>query len=166
MKFILFSLVLLFTFTTNGYCQQSWVIDTARGNQTVTEGDILGQNSMFTGTIDSVSNITFYGWNFSRKTLTEVFTDCTNITFIDCNLMNVEFPDSSEFKFINSNPKRRKRVGDKIIFDSGDGQRWEKTIGLSPDGKNEMVVSTEKKVTPANEDFSFIDSRKPAPASN
>lgn len=69
-------------------------IQTARGPLEVKNGDTLQCNSMWVGTIDGLDKVTFVGWNFSRDIPhTEVFTHCTNLTFIDCNLNNVELQD-------------------------------------------------------------------------
>ena len=64
---------------------------TARGPREINDGDIVPFNSMWEGQIKNLKDVTFIGWNFSRKTPhTKVFNNCTNLTFIDCNLNNVE----------------------------------------------------------------------------
>jgi len=72
-------------------------VQSARGIVEINDGDIYRGNSFWTGTIKNLDNVTFVGTNFSRKTPhSEVFINCTNLTFIDCNLNNVEL--QSDFK--------------------------------------------------------------------
>jgi len=64
---------------------------TARGSLEINDGDTVRKNSMWEGQITGLKDVTFIGWNFARKTPhTEVFINCSNLTFIDCNLTNVE----------------------------------------------------------------------------
>ena len=64
---------------------------TARGSLEINDGDTVRKNSMWEGQITGLKDVTFIGWNFARKTPhTEVFVNCLNLTFIDCNLVNVE----------------------------------------------------------------------------
>ncbi len=72
-------------------------IKTARGDQEVSEGDVLGRNSMWKDQIKGLKDVTFYEWNFGRKMPeTEVFVDCQNLIFIKCNLTNVKIPSDSK----------------------------------------------------------------------
>jgi len=61
----------------------------------VKDGDIIrGPNSKWTGAVDNLHDVTFLNWNFNRKIPhTKVFTNCANLTFIDCSLVNVELQD-------------------------------------------------------------------------
>ncbi len=66
-------------------------ITTARGTITINNGDTVQRRSMWEGQIDGIKDVTFIGWNFVRKNPhTVVFTNSSNLTFIDCNLTNVE----------------------------------------------------------------------------
>jgi len=80
----------------------AWTIDTARGTQEVLEGDVLGQNSYGKTPFSDLNDVTFYKWNFSQEEPeTDIFTNCTNITLIGCNLVNVHLPDGKGFEVID-----------------------------------------------------------------
>jgi hypothetical protein len=69
-------------------------ITTARGAITINNGDTVKQRTMPEGQIKGLKDVTFIDWNFTRENPhTEVFVDCSNLTFIDCNLVNVELQD-------------------------------------------------------------------------
>ncbi len=66
-------------------------IQSARGFVEINDKDTYIGNSFWTGTIENLDDVTFKNVNFSRPTPhTVVFVNCTNLTFIDCNLNNVE----------------------------------------------------------------------------
>ena len=74
-----------------GVASADTTIQTARKSLFIKDGSTVQRDSFWTGTIENLDNVTFVGWNFSRKTpQTEVFKNCTNLTFIDCNLVNVK----------------------------------------------------------------------------
>lgn len=62
---------------------------------TVLDGSIVkGPNSKWHGTIENLDSVVFQNWNFNREIPhTQVFVNCTNLTFIDCSLVNVELQD-------------------------------------------------------------------------
>lgn len=87
MRFIIAFLLL----TSVCYAEQ---IQSARGIVEINDGDIYRGNSFWEGTIENLDNVTFVGTNFSRpEPHTEVFINCSNLTFVDCNLVNVELQD-------------------------------------------------------------------------
>lgn len=90
-------------------------ITTARGDVEVNDGDVVcaplyynkdtegictvkSKVTMWSGTVDGLNDVTFIGCNFSRKSPhSVVFTNSTNLTFIACNMTNVE--GQSDFKY-------------------------------------------------------------------
>lgn len=87
MRYLIVLLILCFWFG-NADCAE---IQTARGPQTINNGDTVYGNSKWSGTIDGLENVTFVSWNFSQQNPhTQLFINCSNLTFIDCNLNNVE----------------------------------------------------------------------------
>lgn len=135
----------------------SWDIETNRGTQRINEGDILKCNSMTSGQVKGAKDITFYRWHFARETLEPVFVDCSDITLIKCNLVNVIIPDDGSVSVVDCLTLRKKRVGDEEITDTEDGDRYIEVV--------EMVEGIEVKVserierTPTNEKFTVIDAR-------
>lgn len=84
-------LILFLLFCWNVQTEQ---IQSARGVVTINNGDTYKGNSFWTGTIENLDNVTFIETNFGRQIPhTEVFANCTNLKFIDCNLTNVELQD-------------------------------------------------------------------------
>lgn len=106
---------------------------TARGNLEVADGDVLGGNSMWEGTVKGLNNVTFYDWNFSRQTKQEVFINCTNLTFVRCNLRNVIIPKDRDFKIIDCNHFYYREF-------EQDGQLYAETIHENGDKVTAMVL--------------------------
>jgi hypothetical protein len=80
-------------------CLADTTIKTARKQLTIKDGDVLQQDSMWVGTVENISDVTFVKWNFAREVPhTVVFKNCHNLTFIDCNLANVELQDDFTIK--------------------------------------------------------------------
>ena len=89
------------------------MIQTADGKIEVNNGDTVGGGegtiiykgktitahkyiSFWSGTIEGLEDVTFVQWNFARPTWhTEVFINCKNLTFINCNTSNVNLPEDS-----------------------------------------------------------------------
>ena len=139
-----------------------WEIETARGTQTISDGEILAQNSMWEGQITNVNPlepIIFLNWNFDRLTLQDVFVNCSNIVLIECRLKNVQIPptDGSEIKLTGGLRQREKIIGNEIIVDNEHGVRTIHTFDLV-DGVTRRVLSTRKEKTPDNEKFTITDS--------
>lgn len=89
---------------------QAEQITSARGIVTINDGDTYKGNSFWTGTIENLDNVTFIKTNFSRKIPhTDVFVNCTNLIFIDCNLVNVEL--QADFKTQDSLTIHRREYG-------------------------------------------------------
>ena len=85
-----------------GVCFANDTVQTARGEVYIEDGTTpftihpktgkkVYSNLMSSGTVENLDDVTFIGWNFSRKIPHEiVFINCTNLTLIECNLVNVE----------------------------------------------------------------------------
>lgn len=132
----------------------SWDIETGRGTQRISEGDTLKQNSFKSGQLTGINDITFYRWNFARETLETVFVNCTNITLIDCNLVNVLVPTDGSVININCQILRKKTVGNEEIYDTSDGDRLIQTLTEVEPGVK-MVTSSRRERTPANETYTI-----------
>ena len=82
--------IILFLFIMAMPCE-AVEIEFSRGMIDVQDGDTISKNMFIKGTIEGLNNVTFIGVHFTRlNPHTKVFINCANLTFIDCNLMNVE----------------------------------------------------------------------------
>lgn len=131
-------------------------LETARGTLEVSDGDVFAQNLKATGQIVGLNNVTFHSWNFSRPTKEVVFVDCTNITIIDSNLMNVIIPEGKGFVLINSsNLYRREFVQDGELYEEvilKDGQKHTSLILRETIDIVERDFGNEKGYTQAQRD--------------
>lgn len=115
-------------FSICSLCFADATVQTARGPQFIKDGTtafrivriddeykVVYHNSMWSGTIDGLNNVTFKNWNFSRTTPhTIVFTHSTNLTFIQCNLNNVEIPlDSTVEDSLTIHQRQYEMLGKK-----------------------------------------------------
>lgn len=119
--------LLIIPFLLVAFNASAFTIQTARGNIEVKSGDVLKYNSMWTGQVDckGEGNITFKGWNFSRKVPhTIVFVNCHDLTFINGNLNNVELQDDFTTKGALTIHQEIKTVGNEQhhIVERGDGK--------------------------------------------
>ncbi len=81
-------LVLLLILTPLAYAE---TVNSARGQIDIQKGDIVYHQSFWEGQISNLEDVTFVECNFARKQPhTQVFVNCKNLHFIDCNLTNVE----------------------------------------------------------------------------
>jgi len=100
-------------------------IDTARGTITFENGDVLKRNSMWEGQVENVHDVIFNNWNFARKQPhTEVFVNCSNLAFYQCNLNNVEIPEDATVIDCLTIHQEKKKIEDKdcIIIECGDNK--------------------------------------------
>lgn len=100
-------------------------LETARGTIKVKKGDTLAQNSKWKGQVIGLEDVTFRNWNFVRKTPhTEIFVNCKNLTFVQCNLTNVEIPKDATVIDSLTIHVEEKKVGNKLhrIVECGDGK--------------------------------------------
>jgi len=91
----------------------------------VKDGDILYNNSKWEGLVENLNDVTFVRWNFSRSTPhTEVFKNCTKLSFYQCNLNNVEIPTDSTVIDCLTIHQEEKLVGSEIhrIVECGDNK--------------------------------------------
>lgn len=75
--------------------------------------------------IENLNDVCFVRWNFQRDIPhTEVFRNCTNLTFVECNLMNVEIPEDAEVIDCLTIHREVKKVGNEIrlIIECGDNK--------------------------------------------
>jgi len=97
---------------------QAATIQTARGEIIVQDGEVLKRNTMRDGQIVGLKDVVFNGWNFARPSQphSEIFVNCENLTFYQCNLTNVEIPaDSTVIDCLTIHRKEYNEHGKRYI---------------------------------------------------
>ncbi len=122
MKKIIALVLLVVLISTISFAE---TIQSERGEITVKDGDTLTRNSMWSGTVENLNDVFFDSWNFTRQQPhSEVFKNCTNLTFYKCLLTNVEIPKDSTVIDSLTIHREEKVVGNEVhlIIECGDNK--------------------------------------------